>query len=120
MPLWRIFILGSLRLNCNWDYDELQEIANSHRTLRQILGHGILDIEKRYPRHQHAAVESAIHAPENHSLDWCCDHGLVGFERYVAFAIIARNIQLIGQILQERELDCLRKSQLRRLCSKAA
>lgn len=50
MSLWNIFVLGTLRLNCNWDYDKLQEIANNHNTLRQMLGHGILDIDKRYPR----------------------------------------------------------------------
>jgi hypothetical protein len=37
-------------LNCKEDYDKLQEIANNHKTLRQMLGHGILDVEKRYPR----------------------------------------------------------------------
>jgi len=48
MTLWSIFVLGSIRLNCGWDYDKLQEIANNHTTLRQMLGHGILDMEKRY------------------------------------------------------------------------
>lgn len=50
MTLWNIFVLGSLRVSCNWDYDKLQEIANNHRTLRKMLGHGILDEDKRYPR----------------------------------------------------------------------
>jgi IS5 family transposase len=50
MSLWQIFVLGTLRLCCNWDYDKLQEIANNHMTLRQMLGHGILDSHKRYPR----------------------------------------------------------------------
>lgn len=50
MPLWSILVLGTLRLSCNWDYDKLQEIANNHRTLREMLGHGILDSAKRYPR----------------------------------------------------------------------
>jgi IS5 family transposase len=50
MDLWKILVLGTLRLNCNWDYDKLQEIANNHRTLRQMLGHGLLDMDARYPR----------------------------------------------------------------------
>lgn len=50
MDLWKIMVLGTLRLNCNWDYDKLQEIANNHRTIRQMLGHGILDTDVRYPR----------------------------------------------------------------------
>jgi IS5 family transposase len=50
MDLWKILVLGTLRLNCKWDYDKLQEIANNHRTVRQMLGHGIVDIDARYPR----------------------------------------------------------------------
>jgi len=50
MSLWRIMVLGTLRVNCNWDYDKLQEIANNHHTLRQMLGHGMLDFEDRYRR----------------------------------------------------------------------
>ena len=50
MDLWKIFVLGTIRLNCKWDYDKLQEIANNHVTLRRILGHGLLDMDARYPR----------------------------------------------------------------------
>ena len=28
MDLWSILVLGTLRLNCNWDYDKVLEIAN--------------------------------------------------------------------------------------------
>ena len=48
MDLWRIFVLGTLRLCCNWDYDKLMEIANNHKTLRQMLGHGILEQDFNY------------------------------------------------------------------------
>jgi len=48
MELWKIFVLGTLRLNCNWDYDKLQEIANNHVTLRQMLGHGFFDSKTKY------------------------------------------------------------------------
>ncbi len=40
--------MGTLRLCCNWDYDKLMEIANNHRTLRQMLGHGIMDQDFEY------------------------------------------------------------------------
>jgi len=50
MNLWRMLVLGILRLNCNWDYDKLQEIANNHRTVRQMLGHGMFDTEFNYHR----------------------------------------------------------------------
>ena len=48
MDLWRIFVLGTLRLDLNWDYDRLHEMANNHKTIRQILGHGIPDDEYIY------------------------------------------------------------------------
>ena len=36
-------------------------------------------------------------------MDRCPDHGIDGFKRYVALAIVARNIQRIGAILKNRE-----------------
>ena len=49
MDLWNIFVLGTLRLNLNIDYDRLMELANEHRSLRLILGHdGAFDIEYVY------------------------------------------------------------------------
>ena len=32
MDLWKILVVGVLRLNCNFDYDKLHEIANNHAT----------------------------------------------------------------------------------------
>ncbi|HXH55223.1 MAG TPA: ISNCY family transposase, partial [Gammaproteobacteria bacterium] len=57
----------------------------------------------RKARRKHSAVESAINALEVHGLDRCPDHGIKGFKRYVALAIVARNIQRVGAILQKRE-----------------
>jgi len=48
MELWKILVLGTLRLNCNWDYDKLQEIANNHMTLREMMGHGYFDRNSKY------------------------------------------------------------------------
>jgi hypothetical protein len=55
-------------------------------------------------RRKHSAVESSINALENHGLDRCLDHGLNGFERYVALSVVARNIQIVGHLLQQKEL----------------
>ena len=30
MDLWKILVIGIIQLNCNWDYNNLQEIANNH------------------------------------------------------------------------------------------
>jgi hypothetical protein len=54
-------------------------------------------------RRQHSSVESAINALEAHGLDKCPDHGIDGFKRYVALAIVARNIQRLGAVLREQE-----------------
>ncbi len=60
-------------------------------------------------RHQHSAVESAINALEQHGLDICPDHGITGFKRYVAMAVLARNIHRLGAVLmtQEAEQRCI-------------
>jgi hypothetical protein len=65
-------------------------------------------------RHQHSSVESSINALENHGLDRCLDHGIVGFKRYVALAILARNIQIVGRMLQIKELRKQQKANLKK------
>jgi transposase-like protein len=55
-------------------------------------------------RHPHSAVASAINALEAHGLDQCPDHALDGFKRYVALAVVARNIQRLGAVLREQEV----------------
>ena len=55
-------------------------------------------------RRQHAAVESAINALEVHGLDRCPDHGIDGFKRYVALAVLARNIQQLGARLKKKKV----------------
>lgn len=60
-------------------------------------------------RRKHSAVESSINALENHGLSRCRDHGIHGFKRYVGLAIFARNIQIIGHILQQRQLRYLQR-----------
>jgi len=54
-------------------------------------------------RRAHSAVESAINALEVHGLDRCPDHGIKGFKRYVALAVVARNIQILGATLRKQE-----------------
>ena len=59
-------------------------------------------------RQQHSAVESAINALESHGLDLCRDHGIAGFKRYVAMAVVARNIQRLGAIIRQQEAERIR------------
>ena len=62
-------------------------------------------------RRKHSAVESAINALENHGLDRCPDHGIIGFKRYVAISVLARNIQNLGAKIREKELKRQRRKQ---------
>jgi hypothetical protein len=61
--------------------------------------------EFKEARRKHSAIESSINALENHGLDRCPDHGIHGFERYVGLAVLARNIQILGHILQQKQLQ---------------
>jgi len=39
MNLWEIFVLAVFRNGCNIDYDKLENLANNHILIRQLLGH---------------------------------------------------------------------------------
>ena len=49
MDLWKILVLGTVRLGCGWDYDKLQDTADNHATLRLMLGHSRMDNYTCYP-----------------------------------------------------------------------
>jgi hypothetical protein len=68
--------------------------------------------EFKRARRKHSAVESSISALENHGLDRCPDHGLDGFKRYVALGVLARNLQIIGHAIQQKQLK--REQRLRK------
>ena len=38
MDLWRILVLALLRVCCNCDWDRIQNLANNHKRLRQMMG----------------------------------------------------------------------------------
>jgi hypothetical protein len=48
MELWKILVLGCVRLSNNCDYDKLLDLSNNHRSLRKMLGHGLIDSDYRY------------------------------------------------------------------------
>ena len=39
MELWKILVMGVIRLGLNCDYDRLHELVNQHKTIRKFLGH---------------------------------------------------------------------------------
>jgi len=40
MDYWPIMVLASVRLGCNFNYDRLQDLAEQHKVLRQMMGIG--------------------------------------------------------------------------------
>jgi len=67
--------------------------------------------EFKEAKHQHSAVESGINALENHGLDRCPDRGLNSFKRYISYAVLGRNIQILGNIIQQKEIARKKRSE---------
>jgi len=38
MEIWQILVLALLRVNCNFDWDKLHNLANNHNEIRQMMG----------------------------------------------------------------------------------
>ena len=53
-------------------------------------------------KNKHSAVESCINALQVHGLDICPDHGIDGYKRYIALAVVSRNIQIIGAMIKKK------------------
>ncbi len=98
-------------------FDQGFHTQENQMKLRDLLDHVILPKKGRLSKEQalyenselfiqakrqHSAVESAINALEVHGLDVCPDHGLEAYQRYVALAIVSRNIQKLGAIIRDR------------------
>ena len=43
LSYWEILVLAAVRLGCNLDYDKLQDLAENHRALRNVMGIGDWD-----------------------------------------------------------------------------
>lgn len=48
MLLWNILVLATVKLAINCDFDRLQDLANNHLVLRQMLGHSGWEDPQRY------------------------------------------------------------------------
>ena len=48
MDYWTILVLAAVRLGCNYDYDKLQDLAEQHRTLRQMMNIGDWQAEEDF------------------------------------------------------------------------
>jgi hypothetical protein len=57
LDYWHITVLAAVRLGCNLDYDKLQDLAEQHRALRQIMGIG--DWQEAIEAISHRIVDEA-------------------------------------------------------------
>jgi len=71
-------------------------------------------------RNEHRAVESGISALINRGLDRCLDHGIEGLCRYAAFSVTARNLQILGSRVVEKEIRKLERLKSKQNGNKAA
>jgi hypothetical protein len=58
--LWKILVLGTIRLNCNWDFDKVHDIANNHNVIREFMGHTVFECDQRYGLQTIKDVVSAV------------------------------------------------------------
>ena len=47
LSYWEILVLAAARLGCNYNYDQLQDLAENHRVLRQVMGIGDWETEEQ-------------------------------------------------------------------------
>jgi len=50
LSYWEILVLAAARLGCDCDYDQLQDLAENHRALRQVMGIGDWESEEKEKR----------------------------------------------------------------------
>jgi transposase, IS5 family len=60
MTYWEITVLAATRLGCNCDYDQLSDLAQNHRALRQIMGIGDWNEERDVKKFDFRRIESNL------------------------------------------------------------
>lgn len=58
----------------------------------------------------HSAIESAFNGLQSGGLDKCPDKGIKNYRKYVALAIVGRNLQKLGKVLIKAEKETDRRS----------
>jgi len=48
MEMWKVLVMGVLKVSLGWDWDRLVEMVNNHNKIRLMLGHGVLDKDYEY------------------------------------------------------------------------
>jgi transposase, IS5 family len=70
LSYWEILVLAAVRLGCNYNYDELQDLAENHRALRQVMGVGDWQCaEKNQKRFDWRRIESNVNLLRPETID---------------------------------------------------
>ena len=64
LDLWQILVLGVVRLGLDCDYDRLEDLANHHTLLRQMLGVPPIPAAQEKPFHHKTLSENVCHLDE--------------------------------------------------------
>jgi hypothetical protein len=64
MDLWQVLVLGVVRLGLDCDYDRLEDMANHHTLLRQILGVAPVPAAEEKPFHYKTLADNVCHLDE--------------------------------------------------------
>lgn len=64
MDLWRILVLGVVRLGLDCNYDRLEDMANHHTLIRQIMGLSPMREPGEKPFHQKTLSQNVCHVDE--------------------------------------------------------
>lgn len=114
MDYWHVLVLASVRLGCNYTYDQIHDLCENHFKLRAIPNLCLpkpgakqsqvqlanADDEFLAAQQNHPGVESAIGALQSgNGMKRCRDLSEIGFERYVSLAILGRNLPTLGRML---------------------
>ena len=63
MDMWKILVLGILKQGLGCDFDRLHELANQHKTVRQMMGHSDF-VDDTYYEYQTVIDNISLLAPE--------------------------------------------------------
>lgn len=64
MELWQILVLGVVRLGLDCDYDRLEDIANHHTLVREIMGLSRVRLEEEKVFHHKTLSQNVCHVDE--------------------------------------------------------
>ncbi len=96
-----------------WSKDNLEVLTLSGTSKQVVLPkrgkHNKEDKEResheifKVKRNAHSAVESNINMLEHHGLNRCVDKGLRGYKRCVGLSVLAYNLNILGNVLQNQD-----------------